>query len=179
MVHCKWNAKTARPMGQRPYKAGPNQGTPPGPCYNCGGDHWVRDCPHPRRERNGEPGVPPLTRYCADFGIKHLVQDCPIQADKKGKATLNYVEVLPSSSNPTSSSETDPVIPLKVITRAQAQAKKNKKENKTETAPSERSNKTKGSWKAQRERKAASKKKREQARAVEKIGSEQKETEEN
>ena len=84
------------PMGPRPYRAGPNQGTPPGPCYDCGGEHWIRDCPNPKRERKGEPGVPPLTRYCGDCGIKHLVQDYLVQADKKGKATLNYVEVLPS-----------------------------------------------------------------------------------
>ena len=107
------------------------------------------------------------------------MQDCPILIDKKGKATLNYVEVLPSSSNPTSSSESDPVVPLKVITRAQAQAKNLQKENEIETAPSERSNKTKRSWKACRERRAASKKKQEQSTAAEKNKSKQKETELN
>ena len=71
------------------------------------------------------------------------------------------------------------MIPLKVITRAQAQAKNLQKENEIETAPSERSNKTKRSWKAQKERKAASKKKQEQAKAAEKNESRQKETEEN
>lgn len=67
--------------GQRPYKSGPNPATtPPGPCYNCGEDHWIRDCPHPRRDTpHGQaaapppPRLPPLTRFCVDCGIKHFV----------------------------------------------------------------------------------------------------------
>ena len=94
--------------------------------------------------------------------------------EKKGKTTLNYVEVLPSSSNPTSSSKSDPVVPLKVITRAQTQAQKLQKGNDTE-----RSNKTRGSWKACRERRAASKRKREQVKAAEKEISELNEPQEN
>ena len=63
--------------GPRPYKPGPTQGEPRGPCYNCQGDHWIRDCPHPRTERPPATGIPPLMRTCVDCGIKHLVQDCP------------------------------------------------------------------------------------------------------
>ena len=43
----------ARPIGPnepRPYKLGPSLALPLGPCFNCGGDHWVRDCPYPRKE---------------------------------------------------------------------------------------------------------------------------------
>ena len=56
------------------------------------------------------------------------------------------------------------VVLLKVITRAQAQ--KNKVENKgnNKTTMSENIHKTKGSWKARRERRAASKSRQEKAR---------------
>ena len=85
-------------------------------------------------------------------------------AEKKGKTTLNYVEVLPPSSNTNSSSKTEQVVPLKVITRAQAQKNKMQKENNTEIAMSEKSNKTKRMWKARRERRAISKRRQENTR---------------
>ena len=110
--------RQSRPGVPRPYKGGPNQIAPPGPCYDCGGNHWIRDCPNPRREKKNESGVPLLSRSCIECGIKHLVQDCPVLAEKKGKKTLNYVEVLPPSSNTNSSSKMEQVVPLKVITRA-------------------------------------------------------------
>ena len=156
-----------RPMGPRPYKSAPNPGAqaPPGPCYRCHGDHWVRDCPVPAKDVNSD--VIPLIRYCVDCGIKHLVQDCPVQAEKKKKATLNYVEVIPSSSQPSSSSEVEAIVPLKVITRAQAQAQKLQGELDQETVVSVRSHKTKGSWKARRERRAANKKRKEQEKVAE------------
>ena len=156
-----------RPMGPRPYRQAPNPGAqaPPGPCYTCHGDHWVRDCPVEKKNVNAD--VIPLVRYCVDCGIKHIVQDCPVLAEKKQKTTLNYVEVIPSSSQPSSSSETEPIVPLNVITRAQAQAQKLQEERNLETAVSEGSHKTKGSWKARRERRAASKKRKERARAAE------------
>ena len=108
--------------------------------------------------------MPLLSRSCVECGIKHLVQDCPILAEKKGKTTLNYVEVLPPSSNTNSSSEMELVVPLKVITRAQAQKNKVQKKDNTETTMSEKSHKTKGTWKARRERRAASKSRQEKAR---------------
>ena len=103
----------------------------------------MRDCPVQKKDVNAD--IIPLVCYSIDCGIKHLVQDCPVMAEKKGKTTLNCVEVLPSSSQPSSSSETEPVVPLKVITRAQAQAKKIQDGNGNETSSSERSYKTKGS----------------------------------
>ena len=69
------------------------------------------------------------------------------------------------------------MIPLQVITRAQAQDKELQRENETEIAPSEKSNKTKGSWKARREIRATNKWRQEKARAeTEKEKSETKET---
>ena len=106
-----------------------------------------------------------MSRSCVECGIKHLVQDCPVLVEKKGKTTLNYVEVLPPSSNTNSSSDTELVVPLKVITRAQAQKNKVQKENLTESAMSEKSTQTKGTWKVRRERRAASKRRQERNRS--------------
>lgn len=135
--------------GPRPYKSGPSPAAPPRPCFNCGGDHWVRDCTFPRKERLIAPGppivpsLPPLIRHCVDCGVKHFIQDCSMNSENKGKATLNCIQTIPLSSAP-SSSESDIVIPLQIITCAQAQVKnKDKQENETETTPSENSKKTK------------------------------------
>ena len=152
----------ARPQGGgqqiRPYR--PNQGPPPGTCYNCGGDHWVRDCPNPKTERPTFNGVPPLIRTCADCGIKHFVQDCPMKPENKGKVTLNYVEVMPITSSP-GLSKIEVVVPIQVITRAQAKEKiKEQKENETGHTPSITSTKTRETWKARKARRAASKAKR-------------------
>ena len=101
------------PQNQRIFKP-----AVPGPCYQCGGDHWYRDCP----EQVGKPtGIPPIKRFCVDCGIKHLIQDCPANPEGKGKATLNYMEVIPSSSR--SSSKSELTVPVKVVTQAQAKAK--------------------------------------------------------
>ena len=73
--------------------------------------------------------------------------------------------MLPPSSNTNSSSETEQVVPLKVITRAQAQKSKVQKENIIEPAMSEKSMQTKGTWKARREQRAASKRRQERNRS--------------
>ena len=97
-----------------------------------------------------------------------MVQDCPTLIEKKDRATLNYIEEVLPSSNLVSSSDFGEVVPLKAITRAQAQAKNNaRKEDETEQTPSEKSKKTKESWKARRARRAASKKRKEQLKGVE------------
>ena len=104
----------------------------------------------------------PLNRKCVDCGIKHLVQDCPTPIEKKDRATLNCVEEVLPSSNPVSSSDFGEVVPLKAITRAQAEAKNNaRKEDETDQTLSEKSKKTKESWKAKRTRRVASKKRKE------------------
>ena len=85
--------------------------------------------------------------------------------DKKGKTTLHYIEKIPSTGTP-SSSESDMVVPLQAITRAQARATTDKGKRKvdeeieTEAAPSENTKKSKETWKQRRARRAASKKRR-------------------
>lgn len=58
-----------------------------------------------------------LARYCLDCGVKHLVQDCPLNPERKDKATMNLVETCPSSLG----NESEKVPLAKVVTRAQAQ----------------------------------------------------------
>ena len=143
-------ARPTGPQGPRPYKSGPT--APPGPCYNCGENHWIRDCPYPRKDRPQTTGLQPLLRYCNDCGVKHLVQDCPVHPDKKGKTSLNYIGQIPSAGAP-SSSESNVVVPLKAITRAQAQAiaekgkRKIQEETEPEATPSEHTKKSKETWK--------------------------------
>src|SRR5271156_4647827 len=140
-----------------------------GPCYNCGEDHWIKDCPYVRKDAPQPPEtsrrptttLPQLSRFGIDCGIKHLVQDCPSNPEAKGKATLNYVEVMPSTSAP-SSSESEKVVPLKVVTRAQAKAKAPEENDEKSDAPSKSSKRTTRSWKARRARRAASKKKQQE-----------------
>ena len=129
-------------------------------------DHWVNDCPYLKGELKPAPKIPPLMRGCEDCGTKHLVQDCPKVRQKQGIVTLNCVEAIPLS-NPASSSDSGEVVPLNAITRAQKAKNDAMKENDTEKTPSEKSAKTKESWKARRARRAASKKKKEQAKPVE------------
>ena len=102
------------PAAQGPKRA-PN--LPLGPCYNCSGDHLIKDCPYPRQPRpNPTNNVPAFAKYCLDCGIKHLVFDCSLNLDKKGKATLDLLETIASSSG----NESKNVKSVKVVTRAQA-----------------------------------------------------------
>ena len=48
-------AKQTRPLEPKLY----NLRAIPRPCYDCGGDHWVKNCPNPRRELELEPGLSP------------------------------------------------------------------------------------------------------------------------
>ena len=107
------------------------------------------------------PGLPPLTRYCADCGSKHLVLDCPMNPEVKARvlATLNIIKVWPSAGSP-SSSKIDVVAPVHVVTRARArELEEENKGRSDETTPSESTKKPKESWKARRTRRAASRKK--------------------
>ena len=100
------------PIAQGPKQA-PN--LPLGPCYNCLGDHLIKDCPYPRQPRpNPTNNVPALVRYCLECGIKHLVSDCSLNPDKKGKAPLNVLETIPLSSG----NESKEVKSIKVVARA-------------------------------------------------------------
>ena len=99
----------------------PNQGpkffkpVAPGPCYGCGGDHWFRHYPN---KKDRVPSIPPIRRFCVDCSIKHLIQDYPSNPEFKGKTSLNLVEIIQSPCH--SSSESNPIVPINVITRAQA-----------------------------------------------------------
>ena len=68
---------------------------PLGPCYHCGGDHLIKDCPYLHQPRSTH-GVPDLTRFCVECAIKHLVSECPLNPKNNRKATLNAVETIPS-----------------------------------------------------------------------------------
>ena len=96
-------------------KSMPNEGqklfkpAAPSPCYGCGNDHWLRDYPI---KTNRVPSIPPIMRFCIDCGIK----DYPSNPELKGKTSLNYVEIIQSPCH--SSSKSDPIVPINVITRA-------------------------------------------------------------
>ena len=127
---------------------------PQGPCYNCKSyDHWARDCPGPRQPRPppANQAIPALSRYCLECGITHLVTDCPLNPDQKGKAPVNTVNVIPSpKTTPVpSGEESEGVKPVNVVTRAQA--RNNPMINK-ETQTERSSNNT---WKARRQRQKA------------------------
>ena len=43
-----------------------------GPCFGCGGDHWLQDCPDkPIINYKGEI-LPPIERYCVGYSADHL-----------------------------------------------------------------------------------------------------------
>ena len=119
-----------------------------GACYNCGGDHWARDCPYPRQPRPNQanPTIPTLAWYYLECGIAHLVTDCPHNPNKKRKAPLNRIEVIPSPKTTLTPSgeESEGVKPLNAVTQAQAQNNQMINEE-TQTKWSSRT-----SWKARR-----------------------------
>lgn len=90
-----------------------NPKTTPGLCYECEGDHWVKDCANLKPKLKPVPKIPPLMRC----GIKHLVKDCPKIQKKQGIVTINCVKALPS------------LVPLNAITRAQQAKNDAMKEN--------------------------------------------------
>ena len=98
--------------------------------------------------------MPTLARYCLDCGIKHLVFDCLLRPNKKGKATLNLLETIPLSSR----NESKDVKSIKVVTRAHAL-----KDAIQQTDGKEKSEKSSPSiWKARRQRRMATKKRAEE-----------------
>ena len=98
--------------------------------------------------------MPALARYCLECGIKHLVSDCSLNLDKKGKATLNLLETIASSSG----NESEDVKSVKVVTRAQAL-----KDTTQQMDGEEKSKKSSPStWKARCQRRMATKKWREE-----------------
>ncbi|MCO5585805.1 hypothetical protein L7F22_039737 [Adiantum nelumboides] len=145
------------PYPQRPYDQQLRQQKVLGPCYRCQGDHLLKDCPvkptnvannapHPGQHANTNSGKE--YGHCDDCGVKHLFQDCSQHPTKKGKATVNIVEVLTSSSG----SESEKTIPIKAVTRAQAQKQAEDKEDDTANVDSEKYVKTKSTSKHLRDK---------------------------
>ena len=100
-----------------------------------------------------------LARYYLDCGIKHLVSDCSLNPEKKGKATLNLLETIPLSSG----NESKEVKSFKVVTRDEAL-----KDATQQTNGEEKSKKSSPStWKACCQRRMAAKKRKEE-KALEK-----------
>ncbi|MCO5552365.1 hypothetical protein L7F22_005876 [Adiantum nelumboides] len=100
-------------------KEAPN--APLGPCYNCAGDHLIKDCPYPRQVKPAETtSIPMLARFCIECGIKHLVVDCPSNPEKNKQTHthIHSVTVHPSGS----SDENIETVSVEAITRAQARA---------------------------------------------------------
>lgn len=60
---------------------------PLGPCYSCGGDHLIDDCPNK---------APLMQGFCKECGIKHLFVDYPMNLENKLKATFSVVQVTQS-----------------------------------------------------------------------------------
>ena len=87
-------------------------------CFKCGAeDHWQRECPHDKKQ----PQLKPVPRFCDECMVSHLPLHCPsnlahqnqINQDK-GKAPLHIIQVIPSRI------EDEVVVPIQVVTRAQA-----------------------------------------------------------
>ena len=87
-------------------------------CFKCGAeDHWHRECPHKEKQ----PQFKPVPRFCDECMVSHLPLHCPRNpinqpqtSQDKGKAPLNIVQVIPSGT------EDETLVPIQVVTRAQA-----------------------------------------------------------
>lgn len=82
-------AKPTPAYPPRPYAAAPPQ--PMGPCYKCGGDHRIRDCP-----RND---IVRVNCFCSDCGTTHMIVDCPNNPNLKPNPTINVLSTIPSSGS--------------------------------------------------------------------------------
>ena len=90
-------------------------------CFKCKReDHWQRECPHDEKQ----PHFKPIPRFCDECMVSHLPLHCPRNPanqsqtnQDKGKSPLNVVQVIPSTT------EDEMVVPIQVVTRAQAKKK--------------------------------------------------------
>lgn len=101
------------------YKIGPPQGAPPSPYYGCGGDHRIKYFPDLRNDRPPTLGLPPLTRFYTNCGVKYLVHDCPSKPKNmaQGYSKLNRNLAFPTKF------KSEMVVTLQAIARAHAQTK--------------------------------------------------------
>ena len=87
-------------------------------CFKCGAeDHWHKECAHMEKQ----PQFKPVPRFCDECMVSHLPLHCPRNpinqpqtSQDKGKAPLNTVQVIPSRI------EDETLVPIQVVTRAQA-----------------------------------------------------------
>ena len=82
--------------------------------------------------------------------------DCPLNPEKKGKASVNTIKTIPS----TSGEDREDTVQVNVVTRAQA---RQTRETQTDFENQEGSETSRKSWKARRARRAAARKRREEA----------------
>lgn len=92
-----------------------------GPCFSCGGNHWLRDCPYkPVINYKGDK-LPPVKRHCVGYCVDHLPKVCPhkppFPPNPRLGPRLNYIEVIPS---PYGDEEEQDQASLRVFMRAQA-----------------------------------------------------------
>ena len=93
----------------------------------------MRECPKKDMVR--------VNGFCTECGLTHLIVDCPNNPDKRPKATLNVLSTIPSSG-----SEEEPKVEVKVVTRAQR--KRAKGQSQEESNPEHVS--VSNLWKARR-----------------------------
>ncbi|WP_219824430.1 hypothetical protein, partial [Enterobacter cloacae complex sp. 4DZ1-17B1] len=124
-------------------------------CHKSRDNHLVKQCPHTE--------ITEVNAYCLECGITHLIPDCPKKPNQIRKNTTNVSGIvqLPSSS------ENENVVPVEVVTRAQAQKKadENPETKNTESdtspkidegpktdAPSQKTKSKRNSWKSRKTR---------------------------
>ena len=96
--------------------------TQPGPCFECGDDHWVRDCPQWRQMQGPpRPRFLPIERHCPTCCVDHFPKDYPSKTIERivvpPKTSLILVEVIPSPATSKIDAED---VSVKVITRSKA-----------------------------------------------------------
>ena len=68
------------------------------------------DCTDTKDERSV---LPPIARFCIDCAIKHIISNCPMNLENKGKVALNLVDLIPSPN----SSKSKQVVLMNVVTK--------------------------------------------------------------
>ena len=113
-----------------------------GPCFGCGGNHWLQDClDKPIISYKGER-LPSIEHYCVGCSVDHLPKVCPhkpthmLTRNPSANQGLNYLEVIPS---PFVEEEEKDRASLRVVTRAQAQEDSKKEESKASEATPKKS----------------------------------------
>ena len=69
-----------------------------GPCMECGGDHWMKDCPHRQVPVIIEPGETKVQMGpCIECGGDHWRKDCPhrdpLVVNKTAEANIPFLPI--------------------------------------------------------------------------------------